>query len=672
VRPAVTSPATVPYGEWPSPVNAADVAGARFRLASPMIAGDQVWWQEARPHEAGRTAVVCQPANEDSPWSLPAPWDARTRVHEYGGRSYLPVPMSGTAWGIVFAHYADQRLYLMAVRTTDGTSPLALTPEPAEPATLRYADFVLSPDHREVWCVRERHGSDGAVDRAIVAVPLDGSAAAEPAAVRELAAGTDFLAAPTPSPDGLRLAWICWNHPNMPWDGTELRVGPAGGERPSTGRVVMGGPAESVLAPCWRDDSTLYVLSDRSGWWNPYRVGISAGSRPDALYPAEEEFAGPLWSLGDRPLAMLADGRLAVTHGLGEARLGILDPTLGTLTDLDMPYTEFEPALAAEGTALTGVAGGPARPASVLRIDAVTGQVEPMRTELTDPPPAELLPRSSRLDFLGVGGDIVHALVYPPSNPAVTAPAGELPPYVVWAHGGPTGRETDTLDPIKAYFTSRGIGIVAVNYGGSSGYGREYRDRLRHQWGVVDVADLVAAGRALVDRGLADPRKLAVRGPSAGGASALAAVTTGVARHGRVFAAAVSYFGVADLTALVDQTHDFESHYLDGLIGPFPLAAAAYRERSALGHVGPDTCPVLLLQGSLDPVVPPAQSAVLAEELAAHHIPHVRIDFPDESHGFRKAETMAVCLETELSFYGQLFGFTPPGISLSAGSPVRP
>jgi dipeptidyl aminopeptidase/acylaminoacyl peptidase len=646
------------YGAWPSPISAQDVARARLRLSFPTVVGDCLWWQEIRPEEGGRTTIVRRTAAGEL-HCLPRPWDASTRVHEYGGRSYLPVS-DEDGGGVVFADGADQRLRHTTL-APHAAVVRVLTPEPAFPAALRYADFTLSPDRREVWCVRERHDASGAIDRAIVAVPLDGSAADDPDAVAELAVGADFFACPTPSPDGRGLAWICWNHPDMPWDGTELRVGPAVPGRPSAGRVIMGGRRESVLAPSWRDESTVYALSDRSGWWNLYRIDVGRPSPARAVYPVAEEFAEPPWSLGERPYAMLADGRLAVLHGIGEARLGLLDPATGVLTDVDSPYTEFEPALSADGTVLAGVAGGPTRPSTVVRIEAGTGTVEPIRAELTDLPPEELLPRPSRIEFHDESGAPVHALIYPPRNPVASAPAGTSPPYVVWAHGGPTGRATATLDLTKAYFTSRGIGIVDVNYGGSSGYGRTYRERLRGRWGIVDVADLAAAGRALADLGIADPDRIAVRGPSAGGASALAAVTTGVARHGPVFAAAVSYFGVADLSSLVEQTHDFESRYLDGLIGSLPEAVAVYRERSAIGHIGPTTCPILLFQGLEDPVVPPSQSAAVAAELVAHHIRHGYFTFPEESHGFRKADTIIACLEAELSFYEQVLGVTAVG-----------
>ena len=664
---------TAPYGAWPSPVAAADVAHARIRLSFPTVMADQVWWQEVRPEQGGRTTVVRRAADGHRSELVAAPWNARTRVHEYGGRSYLPVPAEAAGWDIVFANYADQRLYLgagaaaatrkdSAPGPAGGLVPRVLTPGPIEPGALRYADFVLSPDRSEIWCVREQHEQDQ-VRRAIVAVPLDGSAADDPAAVRELVSGADFYAFPTPSPDGSRLAWICWNHPRMPWDGSELRVAVMAGGVPGRGTLIKGGPAESVLAPCWRDEASLYVVSDWSGWWNIYQVGLH-GEPPEALYPAEEEFAGALWQLGERPFAVLGDGRLAVVHGQGDLRLGVLDPERGELTDLDSPYTAFGTSVSADGAVVVAVAGGPATPQGIVRVDAITGRTEALRRELDEVPDAAYLPVPEAVEIEGPFGRAVHALVYPPSNPAATAPDGELPPYVVWAHGGPTSRVTSILDMEKAYFTSRGIGIIDVNYGGSTGHGRGYRERLRRQWGIVDVEDAIAAARGLAARGLADPQRLAIRGGSAGGWTALCAVTTGSTAHGKIFSAATSYCGPVNLEEFAQQTHDFESRYLDGLVGPLPGFAVTYRERSPAGHVTEATSPVLVLQGLDDPIVPPEQSEAIVRELAAHGIDHAYLAFEGESHGFRRAESVIAALDAELSFYGQILGFTPPGISV--------
>ena len=683
---ADTAPAVpaVSFGAWPSPITAADVARSRLRLAYPQVIGGEVWWQETRPEEGGRVTVVHRSAGGKLTDLLPAPWNARTRVHEYGGLSYLPVPRASTrpaaAGGraprghvIMFANYADQRLYVAGPDVAEGKgAPHPITPDPTgiEPGSaglraLRYADFVLSPNRREIWCVREAHAG-GKVTRAIVAIPLDGSAADDPAAIRELVTGSDFFAFPTPSPDGTRLAWISWNHPHMPWDGTELRVAPitrdgeGGKETAGQGRLVKGGLRESVLAPMWRDNTSLYVVTDWTGWWNIYQVGLT-GEPPQALYPAEEEFAGPLWQLGGRPFAVLGDGRLAVVHGRGSMRLGLLDPETSELTDLDLPLPEFSAELSADGAAIVGLAGGPAQPESVVRVDAATSRMEIVRRELDELPGDAYLPVPRHVELEGRYGRVVHALVYAPASPDAKGPAGELPPYVVWVHGGPTGHVVGLLDLEKAYFTSRGIGIIDVNYGGSTGYGRLYRERLRRQWGVVDVEDVVAAARSLADTGEADPARLAIRGGSAGGWTALAAVTTGTA-GGAVFSAATSYYGVSDLTGFSAHTHDFESRYLDGLIGPLPGFQVVYAERAPLGHVTDATCPILLLQGLDDPVVLPEQSESIAAELAAHGIRHAYIAFEGESHGFRKAESIMASLEAELSFYGQILGFTTPGI----------
>ncbi len=667
-----------PFGAWPSPISAAQVAGGRIRLAFPTVIGNTTWWQEDRPEEDGRTTVVRCGADSTLTTLLPAPWTARTRVHEYGGISYLPVPspvVTATLGGagqvsdeadipIVFANLDDQRLYLAGADVAAAKAqPVPLTPDPTapgsailpdgaagtgkrvsgsagslEPRALRYADFALSPDRREVWCVRERH-EGGKVTRAIVAVPLDGSAASDAAAVRVLVTGFDFFAFPTPSPDGRWLAWICWNHPHMPWDGTELRVAPLDKGAPAKARLIKGSNRESVLAPLWRDNGSLYVATDWTGWWNIYQIGLG-GEPPQALFPADEEFADALWELGARPFAMLGDGRLAVRHGRGSARLGLLDPETSELTDLDLPFTEILEGVSTDGTTIAAIGGAPLEANSVIRIEASTGACTVLRSEISELPDRSYLPVPRQAELEGPYGRVVHALVYPPTNPEVTGLPGELPPYIVWVHGGPTAHVTARLSMEKAYFTSRGIGIIDVNYGGSTGYGRLYRNRLNREWGVVDVADAKEAARSLAKKGEADEARLGIRG------------------------------GSADLRGLSEHTHDFESRYLDGLIGPLPGFDTVYAERAPVGHINANTCPVLLLQGLDDPVVPPQQSESIAADLAGHGIRHAYVTFAGESHGFRKADSMVVSLESELSFYGQILGFTPgdvPELKLTDG-----
>ncbi|MCE7010745.1 prolyl oligopeptidase family serine peptidase [Kibdelosporangium philippinense] len=605
---------TAPFGEWKSPITAADVASARTMVSYPHVIGDEVWWQEIAPSSGGRTQVMHRAADRTVSAVLPAGYEARTRVHEYGGKSYLPIP----GVGLVFANHQDQRLYLLA----DDCVPL--TPDDGG----RYADFALSPDGTEVWCVREVAADPP--ERSIVAVPLAGGD------VRELVNNGDFLAFPTPSPDG-SLAWICWNRPDMPWDSAELWI---------DSKRVIGGRGESVLAPIWRSADSLYVISDRSGWSNPYEVDRSGTVRH--IHPASEEFAGPLWALGGRPYDLLPDGRLVVLHGRGELRLGILDPDTGSMTDVPTPYTSFAAALSVDGYVVTSVGYSPDLPAAVVRVDLISGHCDVVRAE-AELVHASYFPSASPVEFTGEDG-VVHGFLYPPSNPDFRAPDGELPPYVLWIHGGPTDHATSALDAGKAYFTSRGIGVLDLNYGGSSGYGRAYRDRLLGNWGITDVADAVTAARALVADGRADSARLGIKGGSAGGWTVLVAAT-----RSTVFSAGVSYFGVSDLQLLVEQTHDFEAGCLDSLVGPPSL----YRERSPLGHVTSETCPLLLLQGLLDPVVPPSQAVALLGELAEHGVEHAYLAFAKESHGFRRPESIRASLEAELAFYGRVFGFSP-------------
>ncbi|MFK4038603.1 prolyl oligopeptidase family serine peptidase [Nonomuraea wenchangensis] len=578
-----------------------------------------MWWTEDRPDEGGRTTISCRTPDGACHDLLAPPWNARTRVHEYGGRPYAVTPANE----VVFANLEDQRLYLLGA---DG-KPQPLTQEGA-----RYADLLVRDG--QVWCVRERHTGDGVVSRDIVTVPLDGDG--EP---RVRVTGHDFYAYPTVSPDGRHVAYVCWNHPHMPWNGTEVHVTSleTGASWP-----VKGGPAESVLAPSWRDDAHLYLVSDASGWWNLYETGLR-GEDARALCPAEEEFASAPWQLGGLPYAVLADGRLAVLHGRGDLRLGVLDPESGTLTDLETPFSGWDAALTADGTSVTGVGYAATIPRSVATVNLASGTVTRLRPDAAGrlPDPALLpVPRAVRVP----GREEVHAYLYPPYEPAVEG----LPPYVIFVHGGPTSHAGSAFDLEKAFFTTRGVGVLDVNYGGSTGYGRAYRERLRGQWGLVDVADVVAAAEWLAAEGLADPARIAIRGGSAGGWTVMAACC-----RSDVFAGGVSYYGVSALGPLVAHTHDFESRYVEWLVGrPDP---AVYAQREPLALVGGVSCPMLLLQGLDDPVVPPEQSAAFADALSERGVACTYLAFDGESHGFRRAETRTAALAAELAFYQQLF-----------------
>lgn len=650
----------IPHGAWPSPIVARDLVGQAARVSFPVFHGDALWWSELRPADGGRTVVVRSVAGEPAEDVLPPPWHARTRVHEYGGACWTPADLPDGTLSLVFAHDDDQRLWRRDLTAPDGSAldrdPIPLTPVPAEPGADRFAEPQLHPDGREVWCIRERH-HDGRVARHLVAVAVDGSLA-----VRELWGGSDFLAGARLSPDGRRLAFITWDHPSMPWDGTTCRVARVS----ATGDLgepvpVLGGPQESVLQPEWADATTLYAVSDRSGWWNLYRVPLpragGAALEPEPLCPMTEEFAEPLWQLGQTTYARLDSGALAVLHGTATRRLDVLDPVRGRLRSVDLPYGAYAPMLAGRGSEVAAIAGSPTQAWTLVRINTGSGRVTSVRRASDGDVDAAYLPPARATVVSGLGGREVHVVVYPPTHPTAVGPDGESPPYIVFVHGGPTSQVLPVLDLAKAYLTSRGLGVVDVNYGGSSGFGRAYRERLRGGWGVVDVEDCVSAVRALVDRGEADGARLAIRGGSAGGWTVLASLT-----RTDVFAAGTSYFGVAELLSFAADTHDFESRYLDGLVGRLPEDRAVLIDRAPLTHVDRLACPVLLLQGAEDKVVPPAQAECFRDALVRKGIAHAYRLFPGEQHGFRRAETIIAAAEAELSFYGQVLGFDPPGV----------
>ncbi|WP_460770293.1 S9 family peptidase [Nocardiopsis nanhaiensis] len=637
-----------PHGSWPSPISAGDVARGVRRMAYPSVRGDEVWWEEYRPAEEGRTTLVRRDADGTVSDLLPAPWSVGTRVHEYGGRSYLPVPRRDDKAiprvGVVFAAASDQRLYLLE---RGAREPVPLTPEPAARGALRYADPALTTDGKQVVCVREQH-TEGTVRRSIVSVPLSGRGAEDPAAIRELASGAHFYASPTPSPDGAHLAYVRWNHPRMPWDGTELRVGELTDTGLSGEYTLKGGVDESVLSPTWADERTLYLASDWPGFWNLYQAGLKG--QAIALYPAEEEFHTPPWQLGDRPFQILESGRVVALHGDTAMRPSVYDPDTLDLEPVATDLTSWS-QLDSDGLSVVAIAASTDTAGCVVRLDPVRRTVEVLQRSMTEGPDPAYLPEPRVETLPGRYGAPVHANVYPPTHP--DASSSGPAPYVVWAHGGPVGHSRRELDLVKAYFTSRGIGVVDVDYGGSTGYGRSYRKRLHKEWGAVDVEDCTAAARALVEQGVADPKRLAIRGPSAGGLTALLALT------GDVFACGVSYFGVADLLGLTETTHDFESRFLDTLIGSLPGFVETYRERSPINRIGEIDVPVLLLQGMDDPVVTPDQAYRMAKALGEREVPHALLEFEGEAHGFRTEEARVRSLEAELAFYGRVFGFEP-------------
>ncbi|MFM9629489.1 MULTISPECIES: prolyl oligopeptidase family serine peptidase [Streptomyces] len=653
----------LPYGAWPSPLDAALAAAHDGRPEYVGFVGDEVWWTAPRPAEGGRRTLVRRREDGTEESVLPAPWNVRSRVHEYGGQPWAGEVREGRTL-VVFVHFADQRLYAWE----PGGEPRPLTPVSRVGGGLRWAEPRLRPGLREVWCVLEEFTGEGPTEvrRVLAAVPLDGSAAGDRGSVREL---TDdrrrFVTGARLSPDGRRAAWLAWDHPGMPWDGTRVLVAEVGADGTfGEPEVVAGGPEESIAQVEWSTDGCLLYTSDRMGWWNLYR-----DHHP--VCPREEEFGGPLWKLGHRWFAPLTAGTVAVVHGRGAAALGVLDLETGEVVDVAGPWTEFAPTLAVHGETsesglppavgsgrVVAVGASPRSAHEVVELDTRTGRARVIGAAHDDTVDPAHYPEPQIRVFTGPEGREIHAHVYPPHNPGCVAPGAELPPYVIWAHGGPTDRSPLVLDLEIAYFTSRGIGVAEVDYGGSTGYGRAYRDRLRGQWGVVDVEDCAAVALALADEGTADRGRLAIRGGSAGGWTAAASLT-----GTDVYACGTILYPVLDLTAwATGETHDFESRYLDTLVGPLDEVPARYLERSPVEHADRIGVPFLLLQGLDDVICPPAQAERLLARIAGRGVPHAYLAFEGEGHGFRRAETVVRALEAELSLYAQVFGLRVPGI----------
>jgi dipeptidyl aminopeptidase/acylaminoacyl peptidase len=614
-------PTSLPYGSWPSPLSAAEVASASVRLHEPELGADgSAWWLERRSQEGGRVALV-----RDGEDVLPERFNVRTQAHEYGGGAWL---LAGET--VFFSNWEDQRLY----RLDPGGEPRPITPE----ARLRYADGRLTADGARVICVRESHEGEEVVNE-LVSVPADGEGDQE-----VLASGRDFYSFPRLSPDGERLCFTCWDHPNMPWDGTELWEAPL--DAPGDARLVAGGPEESIWQPGYDAGGGLVWVSDSSGWWQLYRDG-------ERLVEVEAELGSPQWLFGGSTWAELADGTLAVLRLLhGEERLCLLRD--GELEEIDLPYTAFGfPNIRARGDELVFVASSPREAPAVVRWSAAGGATVARRAVSEPLDPAWIsVPRE--IAFESEGGRDAYAFYYPPANPDCQGPEGELPPLIVQSHGGPTGHVAPELQEDVLFWTSRGFGVVDVNYGGSTGFGREYRNRLRGTWGIVDTEDCIAAARHLAEQGEVAAERLVIHGGSAGGYTTLCALVF----HDD-FSAGASYYGVADAETLAQDTHKFESRYLDSLIGPYPEQAERYKERSPIHFTEGLRVPVVLFQGLEDEVVPPSQAEQMVEALKRNGVPHAYLAFEGEQHGFRRAETVIRCLEAELSFYAQVFGFEP-------------
>lgn len=624
---------TVPFGSWRSPISAALVAAGSIPLSQPHIDGTDIYWTESRAAEAGRSVIVAARGGGPRRDVNPPPFNARSRVHEYGGGACAVA--AGTVY---FSHFADNRLYAMR----EGETPRPIT----HASELRYADFVVDKQRNRLIAVREDHGQPGVVN-SLAAIDLD------TARQTVLAEGRDFYAAPRLSPDGNRLAWLAWDQPAMPWDGAELWLADVGADgRLVNPRRIAGGGIEAVFQPAWSPDGRLHYVSDRTGWWNLYRYS-DEGSEP--LCPVQAEFGRPHWQFGISTYGFVSATEIICTYiENGVSHLARLDVPARRLTRIITPHTDIQDLQVGEGFIVI-VAGSPTTALEIVRIDLSTQTSRVLASGIARPPEAGYLSIPESLSYPTSGGRTAHAFFYWPVNRTCVGPPGEQPPLIVNVHGGPTSMATSTLKLGIQYWTSRGFAVLDVNYGGSTGFGRAYRNALNGQWGIVDVEDCVNGARYLIERRLVSPERLIIRGGSAGGFTALCSL----AFHD-VFRAAASYYGVSDLRALDDDSHKFESRYNTSLIGPYPECEQIYRERSPIHHAAKLAHPTIFFQGLDDKIVPPPQSEIMVEALRTRGIPVAYIGFEGEGHGFRKAENIQRTLEAELYFHSRVFGFALP------------
>jgi dipeptidyl aminopeptidase/acylaminoacyl peptidase len=640
----MTAPRIAPYGTWSSAITATRVAAGVRPVGAPRIVGDRIMWLQGLPQEGGRSAVVRAGTGTGTGFETgivtPAPFNVRTRVHEYGGGAYAAA--GDTVW---FSNFADHLVYAQQ----GDAAPVAITAD----GTRRHADFELDAARGRLIAVQEHHAAPDAhvephaepVTR-LVALPLDGGAPTT------LVEGADFYAAPRLSPEGRRLAWLTWSHPRMPWEGTELWLAAIADDGTlAHARRVAGGPEESLCQPVWAPDGRLYVVSDRSGFWNLYRLEVG-GLVP--VCPMAAEFGLPQWVFAQSSYGFTGPGEIvAAVREDARSRLLRIDVRSGAATPLACAYEDIAELRAGPGFVVLE-AGAPTTPTRIVKLALADGAETVLAESADERPDASLVSVARAIRYPSANGRTAHAFHYAPRNAAFEAPAGETPPLIVVSHGGPTAMATNTLKLAIQFWTSRGFAVLDVNYGGSVGFGRAYRQLLSGQWGVVDVEDCVAGARFLAAQGLADAARLAIRGGSAGGFTTLAAL----AFHD-VFQAGASYYGVADLRALDADTHKFESRYTTDLIAPLPQREALYAERSPIHHAHRMSCPVIFFQGLDDKVVPPAQSEAMVAAMRARGIPVAYVPFEGEGHGFRRKESLQRALEAELAFYAQVFGFTP-------------
>ena len=622
----------VPYGSWKSPITS-ELAASATQLTEVAFAAGEIYWRELRPEEKGRFAIMKRGADGRIVDLTPAPFNARTTVHEYGGGSFVVADDA-----VYFSNFSDQRIYILK----PGGEPRPVTPE----INMRYADGVMDRHRGRIICIREDHRlSDQKAVNTIASLRLDGKDSG-----RVLVSGNDFYSSPRLSPDGSRLAWITWNHPNMPWDGTELWVAELNADG-SLGRtqLVAGGLNESIFQPEWSPDGILHFVSDRTGWWNLYRW---RGNRIEALHEMQADFGRPHWVFGLSTYAWASPERIICTYAnKGAWNLAELNTTSLEFRPIENPYSDIWYLRAGSGRAAF-LAGGPTMPEAIAQYDFSTGKFSVVYRSRSETIDARHMSVPQMIEFPTTNDLKVYAFFYAPRNRDFKAPQGERPPLMVISHGGPTGATGTTLSLAVQFWTTRGFAVVDVNYGGSTGYGREYRQRLCGQWGVVDVDDCVNAAKYLVKAGLVDANRLAIRGGSAGGYTTLCALT-----FRDTFKAGASYYGVSDLEVLDKETHKFESHYNVKLIGPYPERRDLYRERSPIHFADRISCPMIIFQGLEDKIVTPSQAELMVQALQAKRLPYAYLTFEGEQHGFRRKENIKRARDAELYFYSKIFGF---------------
>lgn len=622
-----------PYGSWRSPITSDLIVSEVIGLGQPMLDGGDVYWVESRPAEAGRSVLVRRTPEGTIADLTPPAFSARTRVHEYGGGAYTVA--AGTVY---FSNDADQRIY----RQPAGGAPQPLTAAGA----VRFADAIVDPARGRLLCVCEDHGAGREPLNTLVAVDLARGD------VRTLIAGEDFYSNPRLSPGGRKLAWLSWNHPNMPWDGTVLWVAALDARGlPVEPQRIAGGANESIFQPEWSPDGTLYFASDRSGWWNLYRWHEQ---RIEPLVAMDAEFGSPQWGFNMSTYAVAQAGRIICTYcQQGRWQLGMIDTETNQLRSIDTPYTHIS-GLRANPRCCVFVAASPVELPQIVRLNWEHSAHEVLRRSSAHVIDPGYLSTGEAIRFASDNGQGAHAFFYRPRNRDFEAPAGTRPPLVLTCHGGPTGASADVLSLKAQFFTSRGFAFLAVNYRGSSNYGRAYRRALDGQWGIADVADCVHGARHLIDRHEVDGEHVAISGGSAGGYTVLCALT-----FYDLFRAGASHYGISDLEALARDTHKFESHYLDRLVGPYPERQDLYRARSPIHFIERLSCPVIFFQGLEDRVVPPSQTERMVAALRAKMLPVAYLAFAGEQHGFRQARHIKAALDAELYFYLRVFGLLP-------------